>query len=324
MARFAALLAGWAVLSLASEVAAQTPPRAGAPLAQVRSWAYQLQNISAGALVGTSYDLLVLDGLALSAGETARLKRKPDGSRRWLLGYVNIGEAEDYRYYWQPAWKRSPPSWLGTENCRWKGDHRVKYWAPAWREIMFGAARSYLGRMIAAGFDGAFLDRVDIHRHWLKENPQATADMVKFVTDLAAWGRSQKPGFLVVPQNGEELLERADYRSLIDAQAKEDLLFGDRGNDVANTGPRHERVLERIKLAKSDGKPVFVIEYIRQPQNIAAAEARLKELGYVAYFGPRSLSRIGIGGPEHPEDGNTEPVTGEHGEVVEEAAGGCR
>ena len=36
-----------------------------------------------------------------------------------MLGYINIGEAEDYRYYWQPLRMKSPPAWLGTENCRW-------------------------------------------------------------------------------------------------------------------------------------------------------------------------------------------------------------
>jgi cysteinyl-tRNA synthetase len=295
-----------------------------AALAQVRTWAYQLQNISAARLASTPYDLLVIDGLALAGNELAKLKRKPDGSRRLVLGYVNIGEAEDYRYYWQSAWERSPPAWLGSANCRWKGDHRVRFWMPGWRDLVFGSARSYVGRIVAAGFDGVFLVRVDIHRHWLKENPQATTDMVAFVSALAGWSRTQRPGFLIVPQNGEELLEHASYRAVIDAQAKEDLLFGNRGNDIANASPRDARVLERIGLAKADGRPVFVIEYIKQPQNIASADARLKELGFIAYYGPRSLSRIGIGGPEHPEDRNTEPVTGEQGEVVEAAAGGCK
>ena len=31
-------------------------------------------------------------------------------------------------------------------------------------------------------------------------------------------------------------------------------------------------------LAKANGRPVFVIEYIKKPENLAFAEARLKEL----------------------------------------------
>ena len=80
--RFAALIAGCAVFGAASDVFAQSPSDAAAALARARSWAYQLQNINAGTLARTGYDLLVLDGLALGGAEVARLKRKPDGSRR--------------------------------------------------------------------------------------------------------------------------------------------------------------------------------------------------------------------------------------------------
>ena len=64
---------------------AQAPAEGAAPLARVRTWAYQLQNINAATLARTSYDLLVVDGLSLTAAEVVRLKRKPDGSRRIVL-----------------------------------------------------------------------------------------------------------------------------------------------------------------------------------------------------------------------------------------------
>ena len=252
----------------------------------------------------------------------ARLKRKPDGSRRLVLGYMNIGEAENYRYYWKASWAKSPPEWLGSENCRWRGDHRVRFWMPGWRELMFGAPR-----LISAASSRSASTRLSRPRRHSSplaaENPQATADMVTFVAGLSGWAKAQAPGFLVVPQNGEELLASAAYRAAIDAQAKEDLLFGNRGNDVANAPERHERALERIMLAKANGRPVFVIEYIKKPENLAFAEARLKELGSSPISG-RALSRIGLGGPEHPEDRNTEPIFGERGEIAEKPPGGCR
>jgi cysteinyl-tRNA synthetase, unknown class len=312
-----ALLAACAALGVACDAAAQSPAPVGtdtaAALARARSWAYQLQNINVAELRRTSYDLLVVDGVSLARADVALLKKKPDGTRRLVLSYMNIGEAEDYRYYWKAAWTRSPPEWMGSENCRWRGDHRVRFWMPGWREIVLGSPRSYLGRLIAAGFDGAFLDRVDIHRRWQKEHPQATADMVAFVSGLSAWAKAQAPGFLVVPQNGEELLAFAAYRAAIDAQAKEDLLFGNHGNDVANAPARVERALDYILLAKTNGRPVFVVEYIRKPENLALAQGRLGGLGFIPYFGPRSLSRIGLGGPAHPEDRNSEPLFEEQG-----------
>ena len=32
------------------------------------------------------------------------MQRKPDGSRRLVFGYLSVGEAEDYRWYWPRAW----------------------------------------------------------------------------------------------------------------------------------------------------------------------------------------------------------------------------
>jgi cysteinyl-tRNA synthetase len=314
------------MLALAALLASAPMPAMGqAPqsdareaLRKARSWGYQLQNIDPRRLFPAPQDVLVLDGLSVGKATLAALKRKKDGSRRVVLAYVNIGEAEDYRYYWKAAWAKSPPEWLGSANCRWKGDHRVRFWMAAWREILTGARDPYLGRLVDAGFDGMFLDRVDIHRFWLKENPQATAEMVRFVAELARWTRERKPGFLVVPQNGEELLANDSYLDLIDAQAKEDLLFGDRGNDVANSDQRRERAAGLIARVKAAGKPVFVVEYIKRPDNLALAKEKLEELGFIGTYTGRSLSWLGLGGPPHPDDRDTEPI------MADDGSGGCK
>ena len=51
--------------------------------------------------------------------------------------------------------------------------------------------------------------------------------MIAFVQALAARARALKPGFLIVPQNAEELLTDQAYRAVIDGLGKEDLLFGE-------------------------------------------------------------------------------------------------
>ena len=41
--------------------------------------------------------------------DLAKMKRKPDGSRRYVLAYISIGEAETYRYYWnERGWPDAP------------------------------------------------------------------------------------------------------------------------------------------------------------------------------------------------------------------------
>lgn len=289
-------------------------------LAKARTWGYLLQNVTASPLQKSDYDVLVLDagtpqpGAQLSRADISRLKRKGDGSRRILLAYINIGEAEDYRYYWSKAWEKSPPGWLGSANCRWKGDHRVRHWAPEWQSIVYGTPKSYIGRIMDAGFDGVWLDRVDIFYHWRGERWQAAVDMIDFVERLSKWAKARNPDFLVVPQNGEELLSDARYIAAIDGQGKEDMLFGDRGNDVPNTEERVRRAERNIKPARDAGLPVLAVEYARQASNRVGLPDRLRGLGLIPYLGPRSLAYLGTEGPTHKEDGDSEPTIADAGD----------
>ena len=97
----------------------------------------------------------------LTAADLQSLKTKQNGGTRILLCYMSIGEAENYRYYWQTDWKKNPPLWLDQENPLWKGNYKVRYWLPEWKSIIKGNADSYLDKILDAGFDGVYLDIVD-------------------------------------------------------------------------------------------------------------------------------------------------------------------
>jgi len=118
------------------------------------------------ALEGTNYDALILDlefdGHALSASDVALLKTKANGGRRLVLCYLSIGEAEDYRSYWRASWHTNPPEWLLAENPNWEGNYPVQYWHPQWRAIVF----AMMNDVLAAGFDGVYLDRIDVYEEF--------------------------------------------------------------------------------------------------------------------------------------------------------------
>jgi cysteinyl-tRNA synthetase len=172
---------------------------------------------------------------------------------------------------------------------------------------MFGNPRSVLARLVANGFDGAYLDRVDIWQFWCGERASSFEDIVSFVEALSASAKRQRPGFMIVPQNGEELLAVDRYRGAIDGVGKEDFFFGDRGNDVMNYDTRVELEVELFAHAHRGRIPVFAIEYARDPKNHVIAKERHAAFGHVVYFGPRSLAYIGQAGPLHKEDGDSEP-----------------
>jgi cysteinyl-tRNA synthetase len=123
------------------------------------------------AVTATNYDLLIMDlffsdGTAFTAAELQQLKNKANGGKRLLVCYMSIGEAENYRYYWQPSWNAQKPGWLDAENPNWAGNYKVKYWTPEWQNIIFGNDTSYLKKILSAGFDGVYLDIIDAFEYY--------------------------------------------------------------------------------------------------------------------------------------------------------------
>lgn len=113
----------------------------------------------------TNYDLIIMDlyhnEIAYEKKEIEQLKVKKNGGNRFVICYLSIGEAEDYRYYWQQNWKTDKPAWLEPENPNWEGNYKVKYWQKDWQNIIFGNDKSYMKKIINAGFDGVYLDIID-------------------------------------------------------------------------------------------------------------------------------------------------------------------
>ncbi len=132
----------------------------------INPWQFETKASFLDALEGTNYDALILDlefdGAPLSAADVSMLKIKANGGTRLVLCYVSIGEAENYREYWDPAWSATPPEWLLEENPDWPGNYPVHYWHPKWREIVFGM----MDAVLSAGFDGVYLDRIDVYEEF--------------------------------------------------------------------------------------------------------------------------------------------------------------
>ena len=123
------------------------------------------------AVTSTNYDLLIIDlffndNSEFSSEEIGRLNSKANGGTRLVVAYMSIGEAEDYRYYWQDEWKKNPPSWLRGENPDWEGNYKVWYWEEEWQAIISGSHESYLGKILDAGFDGVYLDIIDAYEYY--------------------------------------------------------------------------------------------------------------------------------------------------------------
>jgi len=116
-------------------------------------------------LAQTNYDVLIIDmffnGQAFTSQDISALKTKANGGIRKVIAYISIGEAENYRYYWNSHWVNDPPIWLDEENPDWQGNFKVRYWEPGWQKIIYGTQNSYIKKILDDGFDGAYLDIID-------------------------------------------------------------------------------------------------------------------------------------------------------------------
>ena len=122
-------------------------------------------------LATTNYDLFIMDlffseEMALTADDIMLLKTKANGGSRLVVAYMSIGEAEDYRYYWDESWLDERPEWLDKENKQWEGNYKVKYWNEEWQAIIYGNDLSYTKKILDAGFDGVYLDIIEAFEHF--------------------------------------------------------------------------------------------------------------------------------------------------------------
>lgn len=286
--------------------AAFTVPRQR--LAGVKLWAAQIQNLDVSAAASSHLDMIVVDatagardGKALSAADVTALKRKPDGGRRLVISYLSIGESEDYRrdYFASEYMTEDAPDWLLKENRNWKGNRLIRFCEEGWQKTILGdhSGRSLynslepapLTRLIELGFDGVTLDRVDVYAEVRKDCPDSARRMINFVDRLAAQARRSKPGFLIVMQNAEELLTEPRLVAAIDGVIKEDLFFGVKGDATRNDPAMVKSSIRELGLARGAGKPVFVIEYMKEPKTRDAARSEISARGFVPYIGPRAL-----------------------------------
>ena len=227
-----------------------------------------------------------------------------------MVAYLSIGEAEDYRAYWHREWDANhdgkpdagAPDFLLAQNPEWKGNYRVKYWQAGWQQLILADVE----RIMAAGFDGVYLDIVDgfetfeqdgknfIDDRVNSETKQTyRRDMVDWVKAVAARARKTNPAALVIPQNGTQLLAHADFLNAVDAVGVEDLFTnGDKLQKVADT----KYILECLAPLTAAHKTVLDVEYASSKERRAKVQELAAQHGFIWLVTDRQLKTLGESG----------------------------
>jgi cysteinyl-tRNA synthetase len=295
---------------LAHFACAESNPASFAYILQADSFA-KTKSSAVAQLKESGRDWIVLDAAfaADTPWEQADLDTIRSGKAgRKVIAYLSIGEAEDYRPYWQSEWvinsnrTASAPAWLGIENPEWEGNYQVKYWNADWQKLMLPAIDDAMAR----GFDGVYLDIVDGFETYEQGadgylddriNPETKQtyrrDMVDWVKAIAARTRVRNPAALVIPQNGSQLVADKDFVEVISAQGIEDLFTNENKLQPAS---HTDEILGHLKTLALANKPVLLIEYPKTPERQALSKKLAEENGLVWLVTDRQLKTLGQSG----------------------------
>lgn len=212
-------------------------------LKDVKSWLLllnsELDTRTLERIEAAPFDMVVVDHVssqknvpeAASASAVRRLQRGPGSTRRLVIAYLNIGQAEDYRKYWQKGWRVGKPRFvLGTDPDGWEGNFPVAYWRPEWKELITGAGGLIAG-IRAAGFDGLYLDWVggfddqSVLAAARREGVDARLEMIEWVRQVSVGAKAGARPLFVIAQNAAPLLADGGYLEAIDGVSHEDIWF---------------------------------------------------------------------------------------------------
>jgi cysteinyl-tRNA synthetase, unknown class len=273
------------------------------PWRQVANWVYWLSEPDLTAIGTTAYNLAVIDYSRdggpqgeFTFAEIQRLRQSSVCKRR-VLAYLSIGEAEDYRWYWQSGWEPGNPDWIVQVDPDWPGNYYVKFWDPEWQSILY----AYLDRILAAGFDGVYLDRPDaIDQPYARGHEQ---DMIDLVIAIARYGRARSPlreDWGVFPQNAEELGSHAEYLAVVTGIGIEELYYQATNVRVPeNERLYREGIVDRFKQAPHGGL-ILTVDYTNRIAQIDEAYARAASKGYTEYATNVQLDRLRINTGHEP------------------------
>jgi cysteinyl-tRNA synthetase, unknown class len=131
-------------------------------------------------------------------------------------------------------------------------------------------------------------------------------EMRNFVQQISLYAKSTDPDFLIIPQNGQELLTStgdakgsvmSSYINAIDAVGREDLFYGYEADDKATPEEDNTFLISLCEVARAHGKVVLTTDYCFTHSKMDDSFVRNQSKGYISFAADhRELDNI----PDYP------------------------
>jgi len=206
------------------------------------------------------------------------------------IGYISVGEAEDYRFYWNQISKRP---WIISENPNWEGNYYVDVRSAEWHSLLLNHV---IPKIVANGFQGLFIDTLDtvdvLEEELGNKFSGSKVSMIALIEKI----RQRYPELLLISNGGFSILKQiAPY---LDGILVEDIyMMVDFKNDSYMKVSKSDRKykINKIKEALTiNPLPVFNIEYISENNHklIKKYIHKSKKLGFKPYIAEKNLNKI--------------------------------
>ena len=267
----AILLAGCSIVSNSES------PGPSPRVASIESFAVYFANPWLDTL--STFDLVVLDPDNRSAAEIAQLRKR--GTRP--IAYVNLGEAETYRYFYDQV----DPDWLLGPNPNWDDHYYVDARAEGWRRLLL---TTVLPNIMERGFEGFFFDMVDTALPGL--HPETKPGMIRLIADI----RAAYPSSTLIMNNGLFLVD--EVAPSLDALIVENVFTRfdfDARRYIQTPPPTRDPLVDRLHtIEATHGLRPFLLNYAETPNSphrtYAALEAQ--KHGFLTFVSTVELDTV--------------------------------
>lgn len=116
--------------------------------------------------------------------------------------------------------------------------------------------------------------------------------MRDFVTTISAEAKRIDPSFIIIPQNGQEIITTdgepdgplaTSYAAAIDGFGREDVFYGYEDDNVATPAVERDHLLEFLERYEAEGIEAMVTDYCFTPAFVDASFSNNESLGHVSF-----------------------------------------
>jgi len=273
-----------------------------APEQSIQSFAYLIDGAQIEAIANSDFDACIID-YSFDGTEAGKYTNEQINQLKvnqiLPIAYLSIGEAEDYRFYWNNAWTNDPPEWLGEENPNWEGNYSVQFWHEDWQVIIF----EYIDQIIEQGFEAIMLDKVDIYYDWfetygLLSEQESAIRMIEFVEAISKYITETKglDQFQILSQNALRIFDYDTGNKLKEALwgvSIEELFYYNDGSETDEQERQYR--LAKLQQLHNFEKLVLVTDYVYPLQDKPAEFIqRVRENGFIPYAADLSYQLDGL------------------------------